>query len=262
MLYRVAALVRTESEAQHLRSALRSAATVECCADRRALLGRLRTSTVDCVLLDCDDRAHCTAALISELREGFPGVPLVGWLTLVEDNAQRLVELIRAGLTEVDFKGPSSRLACGRILRTALTSSALLECKMSIRRCYVGEPARIICGVFDLVAYTPGARVADVARMFGIPRRTLDARLARLGLPSSGALLNRCRVLYAAALLRDPGRSVNRVSALMGFSSGPGLRNLIRRHIGVRPCDLRDASLAGRLLPELFTPAARAHQHT
>ena len=52
------------------------------------------------------------------------------------------------------------------------------------------------------------------------------------------------RLLLAAELLRSPSQCVERVSNALEFASASAFRNLCRRHLGIRPTDLRTS--AGR----------------
>jgi transcriptional regulator GlxA family with amidase domain len=81
--------------------------------------------------------------------------------------------------------------------------------------------------------------IAAAAGAFGIDRKTLLNRLTVQNLPVPRHILVWCRLLIAARLLEDPGRSIEQVGFAMGCGSGAGLRNLFVRHTSLRPGQVR-----------------------
>lgn len=80
--------------------------------------------------------------------------------------------------------------------------------------------------------------VTELARRAGCSPRTLRRTLAAAGLPSPEQLLGWRRLLHAARLLEDPGRSVESVARTLDLSSGAALRKTLRSVAGLRPRDL------------------------
>jgi AraC-like DNA-binding protein len=80
--------------------------------------------------------------------------------------------------------------------------------------------------------------VPELARRAGCSPRTLRRTLAAAGLPSPEQLLAWRRVLHAARLLEDPGRSVESVARTLELSSGAALRKTLRTLLGLRPGEL------------------------
>ncbi|HEY0017777.1 MAG TPA: helix-turn-helix domain-containing protein [Longimicrobium sp.] len=80
--------------------------------------------------------------------------------------------------------------------------------------------------------------VPELARRAGCSPRTLRRTLAAAGLPSPEQLLAWRRLLHAARLLEDPGRSVESVARALDLSSGAALRKTLKAMAGLRPRDL------------------------
>jgi transcriptional regulator GlxA family with amidase domain len=80
---------------------------------------------------------------------------------------------------------------------------------------------------------TLGITAVDVANSLGVTRRTLSKRLQYLGIPGVSAVLARTRVLLAVGLLLR-GQKPEHVAFQLDFTSGSALRNMLRRHTGLR----------------------------
>jgi AraC-like DNA-binding protein len=103
-----------------------------------------------------------------------------------------------------------------------------------------GMPERaeaIVDVAADVVAR--GGYGRDVAGALRTSRRTLLRWLYRSGLPCARHLLAWFRVLQAAELLDDPGRTVFSVARACGYASDPGLRRVMQRFLGMSPTELR-----------------------
>lgn len=84
-----------------------------------------------------------------------------------------------------------------------------------------------------------GGTGRDLAKDLFITTRTLLRWCRRAGLPAPRRLLLWIRLLLAAELLDDPGRSVSDVALACGYSSDGGLRNAFRSTLDESPGALR-----------------------
>jgi AraC-like DNA-binding protein len=82
--------------------------------------------------------------------------------------------------------------------------------------------------------------VEEVAAAMGVHRKTLVDRLKAARLPSPRAMIGWCRLLVAARLLDDPGRTVEQVALKLDFPSGAALRNMFKRYTGLRTTEVRE----------------------
>ena len=83
-----------------------------------------------------------------------------------------------------------------------------------------------------------GAKL-DLARQLRLSRRTLLRWCKRAELPPPRKLLAWMRILLAAELLDDPGRTVLTVAHACGYASDSGLRRVTQKFVGASPSELR-----------------------
>jgi len=95
-----------------------------------------------------------------------------------------------------------------------------------------------------------GGQAEDLARSLHVSLRTLHRRCEAAGVPPPRQTLAWMRILLAAELLEQPGRSIASVASACGYASDSGLR---------RGCyDLLEMSPSGLRRAGAFATAARA----
>jgi len=134
--------------------------------------------------------------------------------------------------------------AQGRPLRSLLHES--LPASMS------GRGRAIVMSAADVVA--AGGLGRDLARSLHVAPRTLQRWCRRAGIPVPRELLAWMRLLLAAELLDDPGRSVLGVALACGYSSDAALRNAFRAYLSLSPAQLKREG-AFRLVSARFLEA-------
>lgn len=108
-----------------------------------------------------------------------------------------------------------------------------------------------------------GGHGRDLARSLHLSRRTLLRWSSRAGLPAPRKLLAWMRVLLAAELLDDPGRSVLSVAHICGYSSDSGLRRITQKFLDASPTELRRRGAFGHAAQrfvELLAETRRAER--
>lgn len=85
-----------------------------------------------------------------------------------------------------------------------------------------------------------GAGSEQLARNLFITTRTLLRWCRKGGLPAPRRLLLWVRLLLAAEMLDDPGRSISDVALSCGYSGDGGLRNAFKSTVDITPGRLRD----------------------
>ena len=78
-----------------------------------------------------------------------------------------------------------------------------------------------------------------MARALGVHRKTLANHCRAEGFAPPGTVVAWCLILLTTALLATPGITVERIAMQLNFPSGTALRNMLKRHTGLRPIDLR-----------------------
>ncbi|HET6762836.1 MAG TPA: helix-turn-helix domain-containing protein [Longimicrobiaceae bacterium] len=100
-----------------------------------------------------------------------------------------------------------------------------------------GRARAIVDAAAEVVAV--GGHGRDLARALRLSRRTLLRWCERADLPPPRKLLAWMRILLAAELLDDPGRTVLSVAHACGYSSDSGLRRVTQKFVGSSPTELR-----------------------
>ena len=115
----------------------------------------------------------------------------------------------------------------------------------------VAAAARSILATAAAVV-SDGGDGRDLAKRLHVVPRTASRWCRRAGLPPPRNLLAWMRLLLAAELLDDPGRSVGSVALACGYSADSSLRLAFRRFVGKSPTDLRDTGRAFRVVADAF----------
>lgn len=165
----------------------------------------------------------------------FPLTPLVVWGDV---DGRDLFRLGKAGARDVIMaRDADDRFLVSEVLESTIAGglAPLLDARL---RPIVGEEGR------ELVRYAAEhipdqIQVPALAAAFDMSVSTLERRCLKWGLPTPGRLLLWLRVLYGLRWLLEPGRSVESVSYLLGYSSGAAFRRAIKATIGGRPTPLR-----------------------
>lgn len=105
---------------------------------------------------------------------------------------------------------------------------------------YPREIVRVLKFVID--AGSRPINPTELAQVFGSSRRSLERGLRRRNLPSPEKLIVWGRLLNAARLLEDQGRSAERIAFAVGFPSASALSVACRRYIGAPLSQMRSSS--------------------
>lgn len=254
-----------------VRGALRHAAAGGAChtlrcvhgwADLSRLAGAVR---VGMAFVDPYHGGALAQAEIWRLRARHPALELVAYADFAGRPAGDPFTLAQLGVRAVVPRGAADEAvmlaACLDLAPGWTPLEALIE------RLRTVLPASVH-GWLEPVLRSPlePRTVPELARRARCSARTLRRTLAAAGLPSPEQLLAWRRLLHAARLLEDPGRSVESVARTLDLSSGAALRKTLKAMAGLRPRDLVPGC-GVRLLAERFLAACgdeeAAHdQHT
>lgn len=245
-----------------LRGALPPGAEVRSCASAHHLLADLdRLGAVGAVVVEPrDPQGHSTAPIVELLRARWPQVPVLAYCDVSPrggGGSGDILALARAGVTELVMRGvDDERFALERHLASAARRCALDDAAGDLLQ-ELPPPARTLLR-HALERATAPLTIAGVAAALGVTRRTLLRRCARAGLPAPQELFAWCRLLAAAAELERSGASLDRVAHELQFPSGPALRKLVRRHLGMTPTELRAEGALATVLARFRAQLAAA----
>lgn len=234
------ALVTDPRDRARLRDALANATELLFVASVADVLATLRADRprVRVVVLDARDVAgRPTAGLARQVTHLFPAIPVIGYCDSGAEHSRDIVALASAGVHELLFKRDDSAVVVRSILAAAQQACAadLVLTRLGWRLPLRLKPLVEHCLRNPEESHT----VAQVARAMGVHRKTLVNRCAAEGAPSPGAIIAWCLLLLTAASLVQPGVTVEHMAMRLNFPSASALRNMLKRHTGLRPCDLR-----------------------
>ena len=179
-----------------------------------------------------------TLPTVRRLRDAFPSVPIVMYLPMSAVVSGAVMDYAKAGVSQLVFQGVDDLKAS---LRSAV--NAAID-QVSAASLGADLDPLIPPTVMPFLRYClEHARrditVEEVAAAMGVHRKTLVDRLKAARLPSPRAMIGWCRLLMAARLLDDPGRTIEQVALKLDFPSGAALRNMFKRYTGLRTTEVR-----------------------
>jgi AraC-like DNA-binding protein len=175
---------------------------------------------------------------LQTLVEAFPSLPLLAAVSATPGSGEDLIALAEAGAVDIIAIGHDDtpealrerfRLAGSRPLKVLL--DRLLPEGTS------GRARAIVEAAADVVAV--GGYARDLSTELRMGGRSLSRWTERSGLPVPRRLLAWLRILMAAQLLDDPGRTVLSVALACGYSSDGSLRRVMQTFLGETPTRLR-----------------------
>ena len=178
-------------------------------------------------------------ASVRRLRTLYPSVQVIAYGEFSVIPAQQILEWAREGICAALSQGidddPGNIAA---VINRTVHAGPLTQLAEDAAN---GSDPRVTALLRCALQHaTQPLTVAQVSGLTGFGSRTLRRVLAHRGLPLPGELVAWCRVLHAARLMDDPGRSTDAVANVLGFSSPSDLRRRLRRLTGLTPSELLD----------------------
>ncbi len=202
----------------------------------------LRSQPVDVAVLDpAGTGASVAPDAIVGLTRRYTSLPVVVYTTLSPTTLQGIVELARNGISQVLLDRFDDEP--GRLLAEVerLAGSAVPDAVLVRLREQLGQLPPSLAAVIERLLRRPQEFESgeDIARLSGVPRRTVYRAMEDAGLASPATMVKGARLLRAYTFLRDPGYSLEDVVRKCGYSS----RQLFARHVrdlaGRQPRQLR-----------------------
>ena len=201
------------------------------------------------------------APRLHALLRDLPSATVVAVLPVTPQTVPHLETLARWGVADVVELGredtPAAlrrrlRLVQGRLV-TRLLERALPRTTPTRTRSLLATAA-------DTAAVAGGS--AELAQVLGVTERTVLRWCRRADLPQPRRLMAWLRILLAADMLDDPGRTLGTVASACGYSSDTALRNALRTFLDAAPTELRGRAFqtaADGFSRELFELREAAH---
>ncbi len=201
---------------------------------------------------------HRGVGAVRSLVDGFPSIPVLAAIKVTPDRGDDVLALADAGAVDIIVIGHDDTTAALRE-RFRLAHSRPLKVLLDqlLPEDLPGRTRAIVESAADMAAV--GGLARDMSTALRMGRRTLLRWTTGAGLPAPRQLLAWLRILMAAQLLDDPGRSVLAVAQACGYSSDAGLRRVIHRFLGRSPTQLRRRGRAFDAAGKAFVAALRGH---
>lgn len=207
----------------------------------RDVIRAVRERPVEAVLVSPTAVRREQLGQLARLVEGFPGIPTFAVLSQHDaHSSQQLLALGALGVRElIDLSEREgwARLRAIVAQPTGRTSADILSRIIPA----LGEPAPEVRHFFEvLVSFAlETSTVRQFCRDLGLQPSTFVSRFHRLHLPSPKRYLASLRLVFAAALLKPPGRSVADVAYRLEFSSPQSFGRHLRNLLGVTAGEFR-----------------------
>ena len=182
-----------------------------------------------------------TGQLSSELRAllwEFPSATVVAAMEIRPGRSHDLRTLGEWGVTDIiSIDEDDTQEAISRRLRAAQgrpLQNLLQRCLPSTMS---GRARTLLMTAAEVVSM--GGRGRDLAKTLHLSERTVLRWSERAALPPPRRLMAWMRILLAASLLDDPGRTVLSVAYACGYASDSSLRRAMQDFLGTIPTTLR-----------------------
>lgn len=191
-------------------------------------------------LVVVDPYLGCKAGLAPELRVLLGDFPTVAVLAALEVNARRYGDLRllgKWGVMEVILLGEHDVIAIATLLRSVRGRPLQSILERALPANTSGRARSILYTAAEVAA--AGGQSDTLARALHGSMRTLLRWCDGQGLPPPRRILGWMRILLAAEMLEDSGRSVEGVALACGYASDSGLRRAFSDFLGESLGDVR-----------------------
>ena len=184
-----------------------------------------------------EDGSDLSATLRALLLE-FPSATVISALRLRPDRYRDLRTLGAWGVADIIVRGEDDTSdAISRRLRAIQGRPLQSLLERSLPTNTSGQARALMMAAAEVVS--TGGQARELARMLYLSPRTLLRWCERAELSPPRRILVWMRVLMAAELLDDPGRTVSSVAHACGYSSDNSLRRALQDFLATTPTTLR-----------------------
>src|SRR5688500_5678222 len=246
----IATLLPDAAQLERLRVAVRERHTVVECRDWAAVSRTCEEQPVHLVVMDLYANGPANFDAVRQLRASFPRMSIIAYVAFAPDRARELFDAGRCGLDGLvlPHRGDAPK-TIPRLVAEAGNGSVA-----AVTRASLGETPPLIRDAVLIGITRAHERLTpdSLARILGVSRRVLAQRLATHRFPAPQRLLTWTRLIAAAHMLEDAGRSADRVAIALDFPSGSAFRNTCQRYLRATPSEIRSRGGAPWVIGELL----------
>ncbi|MEP6690237.1 MAG: helix-turn-helix domain-containing protein [Gemmatimonadaceae bacterium] len=237
----VATLLPSPVRLNRLRAALRDRYSVVQCASWDELLGACGREPVSIAVVDlytgAGEKVDGGFEWLRQLKRRYPSVALVAYVGTPPAKARDMFEAGRFGIDGlvVADQDDEPRRMLGLIEQAdargvvEMLRRSIIDVKPTVR------DATLIAVTRAHERLSP----ETLARILGVRRKALSERLSQSGFPTAQRLIAWGRLIVAARMLEDSGRSADSVALALDFPSGSAFRNTCQRYVRSAPHQIR-----------------------
>jgi AraC-like DNA-binding protein len=188
---------------------------------------------------------------IRHRRREQPLAPVIVCCGLYQGVAHHLHDAVRAGATMLALHG-YDRIA--DVVRNAFADWQFAAiCRATLDDILPRLPQRSRPVMEYCVANVRHAiSVIDVANALSVHPRSLHRLLRGCGLPAPASVISWSRLFVAVRLMAEHALPVERVALMVGFTTGSGLRNMLKHYSGRRPTEIRQPGALGAMVDQFM----------
>lgn len=245
----LAALVIDRVGRARVQEALRSLDEPRFCERAPELIDAAADPAVRGVLAEPFDRDGCSVLpALRSLRRDYPTLPVVVYGVIRPGAWGEIVRLHGIGIHDFVIRDHDDHPSAFRtVLDRAIARSTAEHVIREAGEWIPGDARPVI----ELCLERPARAltVAELSRLLGAHRKTIVRRMRAAGLPAPSRLVGWCRLLHAARMLEDPGRTLEAIALHLDFASASALRNMLSRYTGLSPTVVRERGGLACVLP-------------
>jgi AraC-like DNA-binding protein len=227
----VAALLESREASHALRRSLpRGAWSLIRCRNPAALRATLKSRLVDAIVL------RPQAALlpaVEQLREGFPGVPVIAFGPLRPDDGAVMLSCHESRLAGLVVEGVDNAVVGELVVRLSAAEERRRLLADAPRALRLVDPLQREVWAYLLERVDHTVRTGALAQRLRVSREHLSRQFAAGGAPNLKRAIDLTRVACAAQLLRNPGYDTATAARLLNFATSSHLTSTARRIAGV-----------------------------
>jgi len=222
----------------------------------------LRTEQVAGILVSVTRYEPALAMPLGRLARNFPRIPIVALVTEpLPQMGQALLAMGQLGVRAlVDVRTPTGWRDLRRAVHFTETQAIEHQAIDRLRRELATDTPEEVHAFFATLFHLPYAvtTIRQVADRLGVCPTTFMSRFYRAQLPPPKQYLAYARLVRAAHLLENPGRSLTQVSLLLEYSSPQSFSRHLQFLLGISAADFRSCctgpAMLDRFVRDLVAP--------